>query len=197
MKIKLFGLLITAMMIMSVSCVKRDRNSDDREDSSSEESASKSDADGKTGKKDKRHTNTRERGAYDDIELSDIGKTKNSHSSEPQAPQRLNILNDGTNFMSGTFNYAGAKYGFSVTFRYDAATGKASDATYEADGYGSTYPLSTINVSSDRSNVYITLRGNAAGANTQINVSAEIGNPRFTGNMIRGTHSGTCTLMLQ
>lgn len=105
------------------------------------------------------------------------------------------VLHDGYNAFAGTFNYKGAKYGFTVTFNYDAATGSAYGATYEADGYGGVSRLTSVSVSPDGTG--ITLRGGASGSGTDIRVSAAPGSSRYSGSMTRGTHVGTCTMTLQ
>lgn len=150
----------------------------------------------KTENVEKPHMHTDKNISQDNTKWEDV-EASSQNSPKPTASSPLNILNDGRNIMSGTFNFRDSKYGFTVTFYYDSATGKPSDATYEADDYGKTYPLSKIQFSSDGSRMYITLSGVAGGTDTEINVSSEIDNPRFTGTMMRGTHSGTCTLILQ
>lgn len=113
----------------------------------------------------------------------------------PSAASSVDVLNDGRNVFAGTFNYKGAKYGFSITFRYDPITGIASDATYEADGYGGVSKLRAVEVSDDQTSII--LSGKASGTDTYISVTAAPGSRRYSGSMTRGTHDGTCTMTLQ
>lgn len=103
------------------------------------------------------------------------------------------ILRDGLNILDGQFRFQGNDYGFIVTFKYDVATGKAYDPTYEAAGYGNQSKLSSITVANDEKT--LTLTGTASGTKTSI-VADYAGGSRYTGRMTRGSNNGTCVLTL-
>lgn len=104
------------------------------------------------------------------------------------------LFKDGLNVLEGTFRFRGEDYGFKVTFNYDAATGKASNPKYQANGYGSVYSLSTITISKDERS--LRLSGMASGTNTSIQVEYA-GKSSFEGRMTRGANSGTCRLRIR
>lgn len=106
-----------------------------------------------------------------------------------------NVWKDGRNVLIGTFVYQGSKYGFTITLDYHISTGRITNATYEAHGYGKASKLSVATLSSDCTALY--LSGQASGTETMIDVTASPGSSTYTGNMIRGDHAGECTLTLQ
>lgn len=103
-------------------------------------------------------------------------------------------LQNGKNVFFGTFLYNGAKYGFTLSMNYSASTGKISNIIYEADGYGSGSKISSGKITSDGNTLII--EGKASGTYCYIKASRKSASI-FKGKMIRGNHSGTCTLVLQ
>ena len=110
---------------------------------------------------------------------------------EPGAP----VWHNGRNVLIGTFNFDGNKYGFTVTLNYSESTGRASDCTFEAHGYGGVSKISTAVISDDGTSLYV--KGTASGSEALITASAPEGSSTFTGFMKRGDHEGSCTLTLQ
>lgn len=106
-----------------------------------------------------------------------------------------NVWKDGRNILSGTFIFQGARYGFTVTLNYSSGTGRATDVTYEAAGYGEVSKLSSATISSDGTVLYI--RGTASGSTCEISATAHAGSRTFSGDMTRGDHVGTCTMTLK
>ncbi|MCM1320332.1 MAG: hypothetical protein NC217_08140 [Muribaculaceae bacterium] len=122
-------------------------------------------------------------------------KDKEAESKEVALPKEeaSSVFHDGANYFNGTFNYKGSKYGFTVTFLYDAITHNAYNATYEADGYGS---VSDLNISISNGGMNILLTGVTSGANTVIDVRSNDG-AIWSGTMVKGDHDGTCRMTLQ
>lgn len=102
---------------------------------------------------------------------------------------------EGHNVLVGSFSYEGSKYGFTVTLDYSSATGRVSNATYEAHGYGKASPVSTAVLSNDGSVLY--LKGKASGQELKIDVTAPKGSGTFSGTYQHGSHSSGCTLTIQ
>lgn len=125
--------------------------------------------------------------------------TQAKPEEQPQSKPKVettsgsSILRDGLNILDGEFRFQGNDYGFIVTFMYDAATGRASDATYEAAGYGGQSKLSNITVANGEKS--LTLSGTASGTKTSIVVDYA-GNSKYKGKMVRGANNGTCVLTL-
>lgn len=99
---------------------------------------------------------------------------------------------NGKNVLIGDFHFQGADYGFTVTVNYN--NGRLSNPRYEAHGYGGTSSLSSARLSDDGETII--LEGKASGTKTYIKASMGEGN-EFYGKMVRGTHSGTCSMNLQ
>lgn len=120
---------------------------------------------------------------------------KSDKKSDDKAEKRskkkeYGVFSEGNNTFAGTFNYAGADYGFKVRFKYDPSTNTASNVKYEADGYDGTIKMSSMDISSDGSEITI------MGKSTYIDVS---GSPdgTYSGTMRRGNHDGTCTMRIR
>lgn len=102
---------------------------------------------------------------------------------------------EGHNVLVGSFSYEGSKYGFTVTLDYSSATGRVTNATYEAHGYGKPAAIATAVLSNDGSVLY--LKGNVSGNDLKIDVAAPKGSGTFAGTYMHGSHSGGCTLTIQ
>lgn len=99
------------------------------------------------------------------------------------------VLKSGRNSMTGSFNYAGADYSFSLSFNYNPATGQTSGGKYEATGYAGETKVS-VAVSNNGRNIVV------SGKSTYIDISAPSGSKLYTGTMTRGNHNGTCRVKL-
>lgn len=129
-------------------------------------------------------------------ETPTANQTERPAETPVSTPRRgASVWKDGRNVLIGTFSYAGSKYGFTVTLDYSSSTGRATNATYEAHGYGKASPLSIATISSD--GTVLSLRGTSSGTPTEINAHASEGSSTFIGEMRRGDHQGACTLTLQ
>ena len=108
------------------------------------------------------------------------------------AYNRGKILRNGLNTLYGTFYYKGSPYGFEISFRYNARTGKVSEASYKATGYtsGSTQKITNMTISKDERRI------NISDTNLRINVYMEEYGI-YSGSMKRGDHSGTCEIYLE
>ena len=118
-------------------------------------------------------------------------KLESKPAPAPEPRYRSTVFSDGYNVLNGSFNYQGAEYGFIVTFNYDSATGKVSNAMYEATGYGGGGAKNKINsmtISNDDRKISITGPG--------LKISASGSNGYYSGSMKRGTHGGTCTMSI-
>lgn len=117
--------------------------------------------------------------------------------SQPAMADSYNTANNGIrngrNVMFGTFLYKGTDYGFTLSFNYSSASGKISNIVYEADGYGKGSRIASGKLTSDGSTLII--EGTASGTYTYIKASVKR-KGIFKGKMIRGTHNGSCTLVL-
>lgn len=120
----------------------------------------------------------------DDVKVPQAGEAKESAKAVSSG-----VLKSGSNYMKGSFNYAGANYGFSLSFNYNPSTGQASGGRYEADGYGGSTKVS-VSVTNGGRNIV------ASGNSTYINISAPAGSTVYSGSMTRGTHSGSCRVTL-
>lgn len=103
-------------------------------------------------------------------------------------------LATGHHVMEGEFTFQGAEYGFTVEFDYNAATGTASNVTYQAAGYGGKSKLSSMTVGDNGRD--ITIKGTASGTKTEINASASPGSNIYSGYMVRGNNRGPCKMIL-
>lgn len=94
-------------------------------------------------------------------------------------------------YLDGSFRYKGANYGFSLKIYYATATGKVTSVYYA--------PHATNKFSKITGDIWISNEGiyidgkTADGVKTYINV-ASYGTTKFTGDMRRGNHSGTCVI---
>lgn len=131
-----------------------------------------------------------------DIPAEEAGAYEHRPADGPRVASKAGTpWREGHNVLVGSFSYEGSKYGFTVTMDYSSATGRVSNATYEAHGNGKQAGVSTVVLSNDGSVLY--LKGQVAGKALKIDVTAPKGSGTFSGTYVHGSHSGGCTLTIQ
>lgn len=127
----------------------------------------------------------------DTVKVVEVKEVREIEQLSPNSSQASTVydsgpLHSGYNVLNGTFNFNGSSFGFTLSFNYDPATGRASGGKYSPQGYSGTTNVS-VSVSDGGNSITATSK------NTNINVSSS-GGGIYSGWMQRGNHSGSCSL---